>query len=121
VIGFSFGGSWALWLAQHRPEWIRAVTLFYGTDGGSGNYFRSKASFLGHFAEGDPYEPDEVVGEVERLLKEARRPTTFYTYPGAGHWFAEDDRPDAYNATAAELAWERTVAFLHKRLDGGSG
>jgi hypothetical protein len=28
----------------------------------------------------------------------------------------ETDRPDAYNAEAAKLAWERTVAFLKEKL-----
>jgi|GEM_PF-2330494 len=29
----------------------------------------------------------------------------------------ENDRPDAYNAHAARLAWERTITFLHEQLD----
>ena len=38
TVGFSFGGFWALWLAQKKPELIRAVTLFYGTNGGGGDF-----------------------------------------------------------------------------------
>ncbi len=121
VAGFSMGAYWALWLAQQKPELIRAVALFYGTNGGGGDFRQSKAAYLGHFAENDPYETESGIQELERTLKRANRPTTFYTYPGTGHWFFEKDRQDAYNAQAAQLVWNRTIAFLHDQLDGGSG
>ena len=44
--------------------------------------------------------------------RERSRPTR---YPGTGHWFAEPSR-DAYRPAAAELAFERTIAFLEDRL-----
>jgi carboxymethylenebutenolidase len=112
VIGFSLGAYWALWLAQQKPDWIQTVTLFYGTNGGGGDFQQSKAAFLGHFAEADPYETVEVVQALEKNLRGANRPTTFYTYPGIGHWFFEKDRPDSYNPAVASLAWDRTLAFL---------
>jgi carboxymethylenebutenolidase len=116
TVGFSFGGFWALWLAQQKPELLRAVTLFYGTNGGGGDFTRSQAAFQGHFAETDPNEPEEAVKELEKNLKGANRPATFYPYAGTGHWFFEKDRPDAYQPQAAQLAWERTIAFLHETL-----
>src|SRR5436309_3379766 len=36
-------------------------------------------------------------------------------YPGVGHAFANPDRP-SYNAEAAKLADERSLAFLRKNL-----
>jgi len=111
VVGFSLGGYWALWLAQKKPELIRSVTLFYGTNGGGGDFQQSKAAYLGHFAENDPYEPPSKVDELEASLRRAGRPVTFYRYPGTGHWFFEPDRP-AYNPVAASLAWDRTLASL---------
>jgi len=121
TVGFSMGGYWALWLAQKKPDLIRAVTLFYGTNGGGGDFQHSKAAYLGHFAETDPYETAQGIQALEKSLRGANRPTTFYTYPGAGHWFFEKDRPDVYHAQAAQLAWDRTTAFLHDQLEGRSG
>ncbi len=119
VIGFSMGANLAAWLAHEKPEEIRAVTLFYGT--GDGDFTHSKASFQGHFAEKDPYESEDGIKAFENKLRSANRPVYFFTYPGTGHWFFEQDRPDAYNPQAAQLAWERTMAFLHRELDDQSG
>lgn len=110
VLGFSLGAYYALDLAAAEPEYIRSVVIFYGT--GGGDFSNSKAAYLGHFAENDPYEPQSNVDELEEALKLADRPVTFYRYPRTGHWFFEPDRSDAYNQAAASLAWERTLAFL---------
>ncbi|MCC6615993.1 MAG: dienelactone hydrolase family protein [Anaerolineae bacterium] len=112
VVGFSMGAYYALDLSVNQPTDIRAVVLFYGT--GPADFSQSKAAFLGHFAEQDPFEPQASVDELEGELKSAGRPVTFYTYPGTGHWFFEPDRADAYDEAAASLAWERTLTFLEQ-------
>jgi len=112
VIGFSLGAPYALDLAAADPEHIRSVVIFYGT--GGGDFSSSRAEYLGHFAENDPFEPLSGVDELEESLKRAGRPVTFYRYPGTGHWFFEPDRLDAYNQVAASLAWDRTLAFLKR-------
>ncbi len=110
VIGFSMGVYYALDLAAADPEHLRSVVIFYGT--GGGDYSRSKADYLGHFAENDQFEPKSGVDALEADLQRAGRPVTFHRYPGTGHWFFEPDRPEAYNPVAASLAWDRTLAFL---------
>ncbi len=110
VMGFSLGAPYALDLAAADPEHLRSVVVFYGT--GDVDNSKSKAAYLGHFAENDPFEPPANVDQLEESLRRAGRPVTFYRYPGTGHWFMEPDRADAYNETAARLAWERTLAFL---------
>jgi carboxymethylenebutenolidase len=114
VIGFSLGAYFALDLSVADPQRIRAVVVFYGTR--PGDYREAKAEYLGHFAETDEYEPLSAVNEMEAALRQAGRPVTFYHYPGTGHWFFEQDRQAAYNREAANLAWERTLAFLRKTL-----
>ena len=71
---------------------------------------------MGHYAQHDEWEPPEEVRRTEEALRAAGREVTFYTYPGVGHWFFEEDRPGYYDAEAANLAWERTVSFLRGRL-----
>jgi carboxymethylenebutenolidase len=117
VVGFSMGAYWALWLAQYKPDLIQAVTVFYGTNGGSGDFSHSKAAFLGHFAEKDPYETEASIRELEKNLESAGLQTNFFTYPETGHWFFERDRSDAFNPQAAQLAWDRTVAFLQDQIE----
>ncbi|MBE7470823.1 MAG: dienelactone hydrolase family protein [Anaerolineales bacterium] len=114
VMGFSLGAYYALDLAAADPEHIRSVVIFYGS--GDGDFSTSRAAYLGHFAENDPYEPPANVNELEESLRRAGRPVTFYRYPGTGHWFFEPDRTEAYNQAAATLAWERTLTFLSNFL-----
>jgi dienelactone hydrolase len=39
-----------------------------------------------------------------------------FVYPRTRHWFVEEDRPDAYDARAARLAWRRTLVFLNTHV-----
>lgn len=112
VIGFSMGAYYALDLSVADPEHIRSVVLFYGT--GGDDFSGSRAAYLGHFVENDQYEPQSNVDSLEAALRRAGRPVTFYRYSGAGHWFFEPDRTQAFNPPAASLAWDRTLAFLNR-------
>lgn len=112
VIGFSLGAYYALELSATKPDIIQSVVLFYGTR--PGDYSHSKAAYLGHFAETDEFEPLTEVNNLEESLKRAGRQVEFHHYSGTGHWFFESDRVDAYNESAATLAWERTIAFLKR-------
>lgn len=114
IIGFSLGAYFALGLSTVRGKNVRAVVTFYGTR--DGDYSKSQAAYLGHFAETDEWEPPPNVKSFTEALQAAGRPATFYTYEGTGHWFFEEDRKDAYQEAAALLAWKRTVAFLKDTL-----
>jgi carboxymethylenebutenolidase len=115
VVGFSLGAAWSIAASLARPEQIAAVTLFYGS--APADFSTAHAAYLGHFAPGDPWEPDEGVTGMESAMRAAGRDVTLCWYPGAGHWFFEDDRPDAYVDDAATLAWERTIAFFRQHLE----
>lgn len=116
AVGFSMGVPWAMWCAAQRPA-IAASVVYYGTLQGS-SLTKASVPVLGHFAENDPYETDETVQAFERTLREAGRPVAIHRYPGTGHWFAEPSQP-AWRPAAADLAFERTVAFLREHLPSG--
>jgi carboxymethylenebutenolidase len=120
VLGFSMGASWALWAATRFPDDVAAASVFYGSQ--DIDFAASRAAFQGHFAEHDEFTSDDEVNYLEAQLRLCGHPVDFHRYPGTGHWFVESDRPAAYVASAAELAWDRTISFLHQHLDAeGAG
>jgi carboxymethylenebutenolidase len=116
VLGFSFGAAYATVIPAERDRLVAAV-VYYGFYTGP-HIDRSTAAVLGHFAETDQFESDEGIAELEDTLRSAGREVTIHRYPGTGHWFAEPSR-DAYRPEAADLAFDRTVAFLRKHLGQG--
>jgi len=114
VVGFSSGGSWALWAATRLPDLVGAVTTFYGAtdlDPEPG-----RAAVQAHFAE-----LDELVGDDEKVTLEAElrllgRDVEVHHYAGTGHWFFEADHAAAHDPAAAAQAWDRTLAFLRRHL-----
>jgi len=118
ALGFSFGAAYAISTPTERDR-LHACVVYYGTYTGS-ILTRARVPVLGHFAETDPYETDEGVAEFEQGLRDAGRDVTIHRYQGTGHWFAEPSR-DAYRAEAADLAFERTVAFLGRHLRSPEG
>lgn len=117
AVGFSMGAGWAFALSALRPDDIAAVVAFYGIasveeEGIAG----ARAAYLGHFGEEDEGDPPAAARELEGQIRGAGRDVTFHIYPGAKHWFFEEDRPDAYDEASARLAWQRTIAFLRGHL-----
>jgi dienelactone hydrolase len=39
-----------------------------------------------------------------------------HVYQDAYHWFFEQNKPEHFKPEAAELAWERMLAFLERTL-----
>ena len=114
VVAFSMGVWFALDMATKHEE-IEAVVLYYGTASDI-DHTRHRATVLGHFAEHDEFEPAEEVSALEDALRHANRAVRLHLYPGAGHWFAETDRPEAHDPASASLAFRRTTGFLRNQL-----
>jgi carboxymethylenebutenolidase len=115
VVGFCYGGAIANFLATRLPD-LGAAVPFYGTQPPAEEVSRIKAPLLLHYAEKD----DRVNAgwpAYEAALKEHRVTYEAFVYPGTQHGFHNDTTP-RYDAAAAALAWQRTVAFFEKHLRG---
>lgn len=111
AVGFSMGAYFALLLDESHVDSLAGIVLFYGV--GGADLSSSKAQFQGHYGDTDEWEPIEQVKEMTAVNAE------IHIYPHTGHWFFESNKPEHYNADAAALAWQRTVAFLDKTLPSG--
>jgi len=114
VVGFSMGAAWSLLLSTLKPESVRAVVVFYGSY--PIDFSKAQASYLGHFAPDDEWEPIADVRATEEKIRGAGKDVTFHFYPGTKHWFFEENRPLEYNRDASDLAWKRTIEFLDNKL-----
>jgi carboxymethylenebutenolidase len=102
AIGFSFGGFHLLEAIERGDDRLARLVVYYATHPLPAQHVPIQA----HLASDDPYESQEDMDALTANIGE-----TAHTYPGTKHWFAEADRPE-YNAAAATLAFDRTVAFL---------
>ncbi len=108
TVGFSMGAFHALLLDEAHPDAFGGVVLFYG---GSGEDLSgSKAQFQLHYAGDDDWEPLENVKKMEAPNAD------IHIYQDAYHWFFEDNKPEHFKPEAAELAWERMLAFLERTI-----
>ena len=116
VVGFCMGGQLAL-LAGTRNRRIGAVVDCYGIHPNVTLEWKDLAApVLGIFAEQDSFVPPEAVRKLEAELGAAGKRASFTIFPGVGHAFLNDSRPDAYDAAAAERAWGMMVSFLRAEL-----
>ncbi len=113
VVGFSMGGSWACFLAGEHPTAIAAVATFYDD---SELEPGTRAAVLGHFGEADEFADVAALTTLVEQWRTIVPAASAHFYPGAHHWFAEEDRPGYYDAEATEIAWARTIDFLVSNL-----
>jgi carboxymethylenebutenolidase len=69
-----------------------------------------------HAAEHDDYFTPEAAEAMAAQLQGLGIDVTLFAYPGAGHAFFNEDRPEAYHEESAGLLWDRTLAFFRQTL-----
>lgn len=116
VVGFCMGGQLALFGGQEYPELFGAVVNFYGVHPSVKiEPERVKVPVLAHFATRDTMTTPEIASALVEALRDAGARIEAHHYE-ADHAFFNDQRPEVYSATDAELAWQRTVTFLRREL-----
>ena len=114
VTGFCWGGSTTNFLAVTLGADLKAGVPFYGAAAETAGVPAIKAPLLIQYAESDE-RINALWPAYEAALKANHVRYEAHVYPGTQHGFNNDTTP-RYDAAAAKLAWERTVAFFNKHL-----
>jgi carboxymethylenebutenolidase len=115
-LGWCFGGGWSLSTAMLFPDELDATVIFYGQVTDDEERLRPiNSPILGLFGAQDQGITVESVQNFEAALERLRKNYDIHIYPGADHAFA-NPTGTAYNAAAAEDAWQKTVEFLNLHL-----
>ena len=115
-LGWCFGGGWSLNAAMLFPDELDAAVIYYGQVTDDEERLRPISTpILGLFGAQDQGIPVASVRRFETALERLRKNYTIHVYDGADHAFA-NPTGNAYNAEAAEDAWEKTLEFLDLHL-----
>ncbi len=116
VVGFCWGGGQVNRLAAGSPD-IDAAVAFYGQVLPADQVANIAAPLMLHYAGLD----DRInagIPEFRAALDAAGTPYVMHMYEGVNHAFHNDTSQARYDAEAAELAWNRTLAFFDEHLSG---
>lgn len=113
AVGFCYGGGVCNALAVAFPE-MSASVPFYGRQAATQDVPKIQAPLLLHYA-GLDERINEGWPEYERALQANDKVYEAHIYPGVNHGFHNDSTP-RYDEAAAELAWDRTVAWFNQYL-----
>jgi len=128
IIGFCLGGRLAFLSSCRLPARLQAVVSFYGGSIAPGTdpdrYGRTPPIgetakmqaplFLGYGAD-DQGITGEEHARIAKTLTETKRRYVLSVYPGAGHAFLCEERPN-YAPVVAKQAWPDAIAFLKTHL-----
>ncbi len=113
AVGFCYGGGVCNALAVAYPEMAASVP-FYGRQATAEDVPKIAAPLLLHYAA-----LDERINEgwpaMEAALREHGKTYEAHIYEGVNHGFHNDSTP-RYDEAAAELAWDRTLAWFNTYL-----
>ena len=113
VVGFCYGGAMSNFLATQLPD-LDAAAPFYGSAPAVEDVPKIRAQMLIVLA-GNDERVNAGWPAYEAALKQAGVRYELYQPAGTQHGFNNDTTP-RYDAAAAKLAWDGTIAFFRTQL-----
>jgi carboxymethylenebutenolidase len=119
VVGFCMGGSLALWSATLNERINTAVGFYPAIPWEKmapswGNY-EGKIAMI-HCSEEDGTSSAPGIQVAMNSIADAGGKCIVHDYPGTGHAFFNDDRPEVYDEDASRSSWARTLEVLRTTL-----
>ncbi len=115
VMGFCMGGALTV-AAAARVAGVDAAVCFYGIPPlALADPAHIRIPFMGHFALKDEWCTPQAARQLQTAMTEAGQSPDIHTYD-AHHAFFNPTRPEVYSAADADLAWQRSLAFLARHL-----
>ncbi len=114
AVGFCWGGGMVNNLAAVSST-LDAGVVYYGVSPKPDDAQRIRAALMMHYASLDK-RINDTVPAYEDALKKAGVKYQAFMYEGANHAFNNETSAERYNAEAAKLAWDRTIAFFRQTL-----
>jgi carboxymethylenebutenolidase len=115
IVGYCMGG--ALTVLSATLPGIDAWVAYYGfPPGGNADLNSITSPGLILFGEKEGYFSIPDAQAFASRQRAAGRECEVIIYPGAGHAFFNDARPEAYNQQAAHDAWRRTLDHFGRNL-----
>ena len=117
AVGFSIGGSLALW-APTLSERVTAGVGFYPSIPWSRlrpdwSAYAGKHAVI-HCSEEDGTSAAAEVVAAAEAIRAAGGSVKLYDYPGSRHSFFNDDRPESYDRVDAVTSWARTIETVRR-------
>jgi carboxymethylenebutenolidase len=113
-VGFCWGGAMAGTLATLEPK-LRAAVVFYGKQPPSDQVSTINAALQLHYASLDE-RVNAGIADFINALETYNIRYEMYMYEGVNHAFHNDTSTSRYDESAATLAWNRSIDFLHNHL-----
>jgi len=114
-VGFCWGGGLANQLAVTAGDSLDAAVVFYGQVPAAEQVAAIRAPLLLHYA-GLDQRINAGIDGYRAALDAAGKAYRIYIYEGVNHAFHNDTNAARYDKEAAELAWQRTLAFFQEHL-----
>ena len=113
VVGFCFGGWISNMMAVRLPD-LGAAVPYYGRQPDDEDAAKIKAPLLLQYGALDT-RVNAGWPAFEKVLKANNMEHQAYIYPEVNHGFHNNTTP-RYDKEAADLSWDRTIAFFKKYL-----
>lgn len=119
AVGFCMGGSLALWSATRSPAITAAIAFYPGMPWARmepvWENYAGKSAMI-HCSESDGTSLASGIQVAVKAIEAGNGSVEIFDYPGTSHAFFNSDRKEVYDSKSAEIAWQRSIAFLKEKI-----